>query len=204
MPIVVVGSDELRLLVQLFVALVSDLAFAYSFVSIMVYGQRVSLRENIGLHERFFEQEKKRWKDELVGFPNLDKITKNVDGGRFVKDLFDRGLFNLAVLWSCSVVEETVDSIADGITSRDPTMVTLFKNERGGRLPYPKQIENLGYSCQNEKQLDLDSLWHRIRDPIAHHKYMPTFCETEASLKAIVSILKEIPSLLRDQKTLIN
>jgi hypothetical protein len=89
---------------------ISAVALIVAIVEVTVYGQRVSLRKSIQLDEDFFKKQKKIWEEKLEGFPNLEKMLDCVYNGRIVVSLFDRGSFNLAVLWSCNVMEEIIDT----------------------------------------------------------------------------------------------
>ncbi len=182
----------------LLVVMISEAAFLASLMTIVVLGQRISLRNSVGLSDRFFDKEKDRWKGEIEAFPNFDKILESLDGGRFVASLFDKGLFMLTILWSCNVMEEVIDAITEGILDEDPKKKTLFRNERGFRLAYPLQIKNLGYEfCQDKMQLTVETLWHRVRNKIAHHNYRPTFEETNKSIMILTSFIKETPVILQ-------
>jgi len=176
-------------------------AFLVSLITIAVFGQRTSLRNNVGLDDKFFDKEKKRWKSEVENFPNFGKILESLDGGRFVADFFDKGLFSLTILWSCNVMEEVIDAIAEGIINKNPEKKMLFRNEKGFRRPYPSQIKNLGYEfcqkSQNKVQLNVENLWQKVRNRIAHHNYRPTFDETNEALKILISFVKETPKILQ-------
>jgi len=176
----------------------SQVSFVFSVIILTVFGQRASLREKIGLTHDFFEKEKRKLKNMLLGFSSLDRIIEVLDEGQFIVDLFDKGFFNLSVLWSCNVMERVIDAIVDEIISRAPESRSLFRKESGRRLPYPKQLRNLGYRFyQDKKKFNLDTLWHKVRVKIAHYNYRPTFKETNETLKILVSFTKEIPIILQ-------
>ena len=180
---------------------ISNLALVVSILNIAVSGQRVSLRESVGLTDDFFGKQNKIWKDKLAGLPNLDKICDGLVDARFVAGLFDRGSFNLTVLWSCIVMEKIIDATADGIISKDPEKAVLFKTEDGRSQNYPRQLKNLGYeSCREngdkKKSLDVDTLWNVLRNKVAHRNYTPTFHETYGALRILVSFMKEMPKTL--------
>jgi len=180
----------------------SENAFVISIIMIVVSGQRASLRKSIGLNDDFFEKEKRTWENQLDGFPNLDRILENLDEGRLIASLFDKGFFNLVVLWSCNVMEEVVDATAKGVISKCPEKRQLFKTETGHGLPYPTQLKNLGYrSYQSNEEFNIDRLWNRLRNKIAHHNYRPSFDETNKALQVIVSFVKEMPTILQDWKS---
>jgi len=191
---------------RLLVMIISEPAFIFSLITLVVLGQRFSLRNNVGLRDNFFDKEKNRWKSELGGFPNLDKILESLDGGRFVANLFDKGFFNLTILWSCNVMEEVIDAITNGIISKIPEKKTLFRTEEGRPLSYPLQLKNLGYkpyqeNRNKEKRPDIDTLWHQVRNKIAHHNYKPTFNETNETIKILTSFIKEMPMILHNRNS---
>lgn len=184
------------------ILILSEPALLLALISIIVYAQRTSLRKSVGLHDKFFDKEKARWENELKEFPNLDNILNSVSGGRFIKDLFDKGLFNLTILWSCSVMGETIDAIATGIISKNPEKEKLFKKENCHKQRYyPTQLKNLGYKLYpRENQFNLHTLWG-VRRKIAHTPYMPTYNETRGALEILVSFTKEIPTILLNWKS---
>jgi len=190
-----------NLLVWFIVLNISEAAFLSSLISIVVISQRGSLRTKIGLLDKLFDSEKDAWEKELKGFPNLDKILDNLNEGQFVANLFENGYFNLTVIWSCSVMEKTVDSTQDGIISKDPEKKKLFEGEEGNRLAYTRKLRNLGFN-DKDYQLDFERVWHKIRDRTAHHNYKPTFEETEETLKTLITFTKEMPKILRKQVSL--
>lgn len=186
---------------RLLVLGIPEPAFLISLVTIAVFGQRLSLRNSIGLDDKFFVKEKNRWKSEVKGFPNFDKILESLDGGQFVAGLFDKGLFSLAILWSCNVMEEVVDAIADGITSKAPEKKAFFKTEEGRPRRYTLQLKNLGYASllkrQENSKFNVNILWHKVRNDIAHHNYTPTFNDTNATLKILILFVRETPFVLQ-------
>lgn len=181
----------------LLVLIISEAAFMTSIIMIVISGQRASLRKSIGLEEDFFEKEKRKWKNTLDEFPNLNKILESLDGGRFIAGLFDKGFFNLTILWSCNVMEEVVDVVVDGIISLNSERGKSIRTGNGHRLPYPIQLRKLGYkSYQNKNKFNVDTLWHEVRNKIAHHNYRPTFKETDETLKILISFVREMPMIL--------
>lgn len=185
------------LLQLLFVLGISESAFIASIISVVVLGQRASLRARAGLDDKFFKREKIRWKRELAGFPNSDKILESLDGGRFVASLFDSGFFNLAILWCCNVMEEVIDAITEGIIDVAPEKKGLFRTDKG-RKRYSLQLKHLGYeSILKDNRFNVNILWHKVRNDIAHRNYRPTFYETNETLKILVSFMKEMPGILQ-------
>jgi len=184
---------------------ISNLTLVIAIVEVTIWGQRVSLRKNMRLNDDFFEKQKKVWEKNLEGFPNFKKIISNIDDGRFVAALFDRGSFNLVVLWSCNVMEKITDAVAEGITSKNPKNVTLFEKEDGRRERYPEQLKNLGYKLNakdgnDTKQMTLEFLWHELRNDVAHRNYKPTFEETSGALNILVNFMEKMPETLQAWK----
>ena len=191
------------LLQRLAVLAISETALLASLITIVILGQRSSIRDSVGLDDRFFDKEKDRWKDEVEDFPNVDKILEGLDGGHFIADLFDKGFFNLTILWSCNVMEEVIDAITDGIISENPESKSKFRNKEGRRKPYPVQLKNLGYISTmkhpKDEEFDVEKLWHEVRNKIAHHNYTPTFHETNETLKILISLVKATPEILTNR-----
>jgi len=177
---------------RLLIVAISEPAFLISIITIAVFGQRISLRKNIGLDDNLFDKEKNRWKREAKGFPNLDEILAGLSGGRFIAGLFDKGLFNLTILWSCNVMEEVIDAIADGIIDRNPDKRTMFRKKSGSRLYYPLQLKNLEYDFHQR----CHALWD-IRNKIAHRNYKPSFEETSEAMMILVLFTKDTPTILK-------
>jgi hypothetical protein len=179
---------------------ISELAFLWALLSILVFAQRNSIRDSVGLRNKFFIEEKVRWAKELDGFPNLNNILDSVNEGQIVKDLFDRGLYSLTILWSCNVMEETVDEIATAIISENPKSEIRFK-QNNKRITYPNQLKNLGYkSYQAKKKPNVFTLWE-TRNQIAHRNRLPTYEETRNAMEIIVSFTREMPMILANWKS---
>lgn len=205
-PFLLKFPDDLNGLLQFSLILaISTLALTIAIVEVTVFGQRVSLRNSIQLTDDFFKKQKKVWGKDLEGFPNSEKIISDLEDSKFVAGLFDRGSFNLTVLWSCNIMEKIVDTVTEEIISRDPEKKTLFRKEDNSRLGYPKQLQNLGFKPNIEKnrkdeQITLEVLWHKIRNDIAHENYKPTFQETSGAICLLVSFMKEMPDILQTWK----
>jgi hypothetical protein len=183
---------------------ISNVALTVAIVEVTVLGQRVSLRDNIRLNDGFFKKQKMIWEKDLEGFPNSERIIEKIDDGRFIPGFFDRGSFNLVVLWSCNVMEEIIDAAADGIIQKDPTKKLTFKNERGGPQRYASQLKNLNYvhrqSGREGEQMSIEDLWDKVRNPIAHHTLKPTFDQTFAALTIFIRFMEEFPKTLQSWK----
>jgi hypothetical protein len=150
-------------------------------------------------------KQKKVWEKKLADLPNLENILISIDSGRFVATLFDRGSFNLAVLWSCNLMEQIVDAVVAEIISRNPQRMEFFKKEDSGPVGYPKQLRNLGFKPSIEKnrkdeQITTEALWHKIRNDIAHRNYKPTFQQTSGTICILVSFMEEMPEILEAWK----
>ena len=65
-------------------------------------------------------------------------------------------------------MEKTVDSIQDGMISKNSEKIKLFEEEKGKRLAYTRKLRNLGFN-DKDYQLDFERVWHKIRDRAAHH-----------------------------------
>jgi hypothetical protein len=185
-------------LLQLLVVLgISESAFVVSTISVIVLGQRASLRGHVGLDNKFFQRERRKWRSELNGFPKLDDMLARLNEGRFVAGLFDNGFFNLTILWSCNVMERVIDAMTDGIISMNPETEATFRTDEGRSRRYSLQIEQLGYrSLPKGNRFNVKILWHRVRNDIAHRNYTPTFYETNETLKILVSFVRETPIIL--------
>lgn len=178
--------------------MISQIALLISVLHVTVYGQRFSLRESAGLTDDFFDKQRKVWSDELKEIPSANKIVTCLEDGKFIPHLFDKGLFNLTVLWSCNVMEKIIDAATDEIIARKPEKRSLFFKNDGRRIPYSDRLKNLGFEYSAEERLfDIDILWDKIRNKIAHHNYKPTFDETYETLKVLVSFTHKMPSILK-------
>lgn len=203
--LVPLGGDVLGVLDRLFLMGLSELAFILSLITICVLGQRSSLRLSIDLNSRFFSNHRRNWEKELSGLANSGKILESLDNCQFTITLFDKGLFGLTILWSCNVMEESVDAIVDGLLLKYPNKKAAFRNEENRPLPYPRQLRNLGYKYrsgdEDKEKLTIEDLWHKIRNKIAHHNYIPTYRETLAALEILVFFIKEMPDTLHNFST---
>lgn len=184
---------------------ISTIALTLAIVEITVWGQRASLRRSMKLEHDFFKRQKKVWEEKLAGFSNKDKITNALEDGQFIVTLFDRGSFNVTVLWSCNLMEKIVDAAAEEICFKNLSRRELFRKEDNSRLGYPKQLENLGFCLTQEmrkqdERLSTRELWHRIRNDIAHENYKPTFQETSGAIHILISFMEEMPDILTGWK----
>jgi hypothetical protein len=206
-PFVFSFSQDIYGLFQFSLAFgISTAALTTAILEVTVLGQRVSLRKSIQLDEDFFKKQKKIWEEKLRGFPNLETILGCVDDGRVVVSLFDRGSFNLAVLWSCDVMEEIIDTAADGIIQKDEKKRELFRTEKGSPRRYPLQLKNFKYvhrqkSCRKNEEMTVDKLWDKVRNRIAHYHYLPSFDETFGALIIFISFMENFPETLKAQYT---
>jgi hypothetical protein len=184
---------------------VSTIALIVAIVEVTVLGHRVSLRANLHLDDGFFKKQKMIWEKDLEGFPNSERIIEKIEDGKFIPVFFDRGSFNLVILWSCNVIEEIIDASVDGIIQKDPTKKLTFKNEKGGPQRYASQLKNLNYFHRQgigreSEQMSIEDLWDKVRNPIAHHNYKPTFDQTFAALTIFVRFMREFPKTLQSWK----
>jgi hypothetical protein len=177
---------------------VSNIAVVVSTLHVTASSQRSALRESAGLVDNFFTKQKRAWKDELKEIPNVKKIIECLEDGKFIPYLFDKGFFNMTVLWSCNVMEKIIDATTEEIIARKPEKRNLFFKEAEKRLPYPKRLKNLGYEYSAEdKVFDVETLWTKIRNKIAHYNYKPTLDETYETLKIFVSFVHTMPNVLK-------
>jgi len=180
---------------------ISVLALTVAVVEVTILGQRTSLRKSIHLDVEFFKKQRAIWEERLQSFPNSEKILDRIDDSKYVSDFFDRGSFNLAILWSCSIMEEIIDATTKRIIKRDPTKEPLFRKEKGERQPYPLQLRNLNFiyhpkSTRKSEEMSIDDLWVKERPQIAHHEHRPSFDETFGALAIFVSFIEEFPKKL--------
>lgn len=182
---------------QAFLALIlPQAAIVVSFMTIVVIGQRMSLRTSLGLRDNAFDKAKRKWQQELSAFPNLEKILDNLYEGRFAAGLFDKGFFNFAILWSCNVMEKIVDVVVAEVVSQTLERTSLFRYEGGRRRPYPEQLNNLGYGREETQKKILWRVWD-VRNEIAHRNYRPSFNETAETLRTLISFTEEMPTILK-------
>jgi hypothetical protein len=134
----------------LLIFILSYIALVVAIIYITVLGQRVSLRMSIPFKDDFFDKQKKEWEFQIKNFPNFEEILSNLDGGLFITELFDEGLFNLVVLWSCNIIEEIIDSTVNVIISKIPEKTALFRKESDTRINYPLQLKNLAIYLKRE------------------------------------------------------
>lgn len=199
------------LFVNLAVFIFAQVGFIFSVLNIAVIGQRVSLRNSVKLKDDFFKEGRERWEKELGGFPNLNKILENLDEGKYLAGLFERGSFDLVVLWSSNIIANIVDTATDVIIRRFPDKERLFRiskvNKAGETYVnserYPVQLSNLGFSFQKgnedeKEKFNLEILW-QTRNDIAHRNEKPTFFETIETLQVMVSFTNDVPKLLLSQ-----
>lgn len=185
---------------RLLIISIAEIGLLYSLSSIVVHGQRRSLRESIGLDEKIFPREINRWKSMLKDFPNSDEMIKNINEGNMIPELFDRGFFNITILWSCALMEKIVDTIVEGILLLDRDEKISFFHEDGRRKTYPIKLKNIGYTYynyKNNKKFNEGILWHKLRNKIVHYNYIPNYYETRHTIKLLLSFLKEIPLILQ-------
>jgi hypothetical protein len=196
------GYSIISVLEWFLMFIISHISLLVSVLHFTVCAQRSSIRESVGLVDNFFAKQKKIWEQELKEIQNANRIIECLDEGGFILHLFDKGFFNLTVLWSCNVMEKIVDATADEIIARNPEKRDLFKTKEGRSQNYPRQLKNLGYEYPSEDKLfDIDTLWNRLRNKIAHHNYKPTFDETYETLKILISFTRKMPKIFKSRLT---
>jgi hypothetical protein len=184
---------------------ISVVALTMAIIEATIFGQRLSLRSKMQLTEEFFKKQRRVWEEKLSGFPNSENITKSIDGSRALVALFDKGSFGPAVLWSCGVMEQTIDAIADGIISGNSEKRSLFRKPDNNPQRYPKQLEILGFKPdltknKEDEQISTEALWHDLRRNIAHYTYKPTFQQTYGAIYILICFLREMPEILQNWK----
>lgn len=188
----------------LFLYGISTLALTFAVVEITVYGQRISLRNSMKLDAEFFKKQKKIWAEKLSEFPNSDNIVSSINEGKAVPQLFDSGLFGLAVLWSCAVMEQTLDAVAEGVISREPAKREIFRHKNDFRKAPLEQMENLGFcpelsKSRDDEQITLKDLYS-VRNDFAHRSVLPTFQQTFGAMATLKSFVEEMPEILQGLK----
>jgi hypothetical protein len=186
----------------LLVSTISTIALIIAIVEITINGQRESLRSSIQLTDAHIKKKIKEWKVQLLNFPNSEKILESIEQSKFLPDLFDRGSFNLTVLWSCGIMEKIVEVVVEDTITRYPDKLRLFRDS-GKRVGYPKQLKALGYkpnlfAKRQDEVIDLEKLWHSLRNDIAHRNYKPTFQETAGTIKILIDFMDQMPQVLLD------
>jgi hypothetical protein len=166
-----------------------------------VYGQRVSLRRSMGLTVDFFKKQKKAWTERLANFPNSDNIVNCIDGAPAVTELFDHGSFGLALLWSCAVMEQILDAVAEGVISREPARRKIFRHKNDYRKAPLEQMENLGFcpdlsKSRDDEKITLKDLYS-VRNEFAHRSVLPTFQQTFGAMATLKSFIEEMPEILQ-------
>jgi hypothetical protein len=188
----------------LFLYGISTLALTFAIVEITVYGQRISLRNSMKLDAEFFKKQKKIWAEKLSKFPNSDNIVNCINEGKAVPQLFDSGSFGLAVLWSCAVMEQTLDAVAEGVISREPSKREIFRHKNDFRKAALEQMENLGFcpdlsKSRDDEQITLKDLY-LVRNDFAHRSVLPTFQQTFGAMATLKSFVEEMPEILQGLK----
>ena len=188
----------------LFLYGISTIALTVAVVEITVYGQRISLRNSMKLDAEFFKKQKKIWTKKLSEFPNSDNILSCINEGKAVLQLFDNGLFGLAVLWSWAVMEQTLDAVAEGVISREPAKREIFRHKNDFRKAPIEQMENLGFcpdlsKSRDDEQITLKDLYS-VRNDFAHRSVLPTFQQTFGAMATLKSFVEEMPEILQGLK----
>jgi hypothetical protein len=183
---------------------ISTLALTLAVTEITIYGQRLSLRRSMRLTADFFKNQKKAWAEKLVGFPNSDNIVKCIDGTSAVTEAFDHGSFGLALLWSWAVMERTLEAVAEGAISRDPTKREIFRHKNDYPRTAIDQLENLGFDpdlsqVRDDEKKSLKDLYS-ARNDFAHRSVLPSFQQTFRAMATLKSFVEEMPEILQGLK----
>lgn len=200
------GEPLLYLVLDSITFVFAEIALTYSIVNIVVIGHRASIIDNIKIKEKYFAKAIEKWKLELSDFPQIEKIIENLNGGKYVTQFFERGSFDLVILWSCSIMSNIVNLTTEPIIAKFPEKEKLFRQTKVTRSHEtyidfercPVQLSNLGFnSCRNNK-FNLNDLWE-TRNNIAHRTIKPSFSETIETLKVLVAFTDDLPQLLKAQ-----
>ena len=164
-------------------------------------GQRFHLRNSVGFDNNFIEKQKELWKQQLKNFPNANNIIKEIDSGKRVAHLFDRGSFDLTILWSCNVIEGVVNATIREIVKKDPDVKTLFRTPDGIPISPHNKLRVLNYvhkqrPCRKTEEITTKTMWKELRNPIAHENKEVSFEETYGALMIFVSFIEEFPKTL--------
>ena len=183
---------------------ISTLVLTFAVVEITVYGQRISLRNSVKSDVEFFKKQKKVWAEKLADFPNSDNIVTCIDGAKVVPQLFDSGSFGLTLLWSCAVMEQTIDAVAEGVISKEPSRREMFRHKNNFRKAYLEQMENLGFcpdlsKSRDDEKITLEDLYS-VRNDFAHRNVLPTFQQTFGAMATLKSFIEEMPEILQGLK----
>lgn len=198
-------ADPLQATVQFLILYgISTLTLTVAIVEITIYGHRISLRESMELTVDSFKKQKKVWSEKLAGFPNSDNIVNCIDGAPAVTELFDHGSFGLALLWSCAVMEQTIDAVADGVISKEPSKREIFRHKNNFRKASLEQMENLGFcpdlsKSRDDEKITLKTLYS-VRNDFAHRNIRPTFQQTFGAMATLKSFIEKIPEILQGMK----
>ena len=184
---------------------ITSIALPLSSIQMLTLGQRVSIREHLKFTDDLFKKQKESWKEKVASFPNYDEIIQNFDQGKYIPDLFDRGSFNLVILWSCIFMEKIIDASIEGIVSKNHEVESFFKRKNGSRKSYPVKLKNLTFGmnsniCNKKEGITSEFLWHSLRNDIAHRNTRPTFTETYATLCYLLTFIQEMPNVLQEWK----
>jgi hypothetical protein len=194
--IVLYQKNALGILQFSLVYAVSTLTLIISIIEISVASQRYSVRRNLGLTQEALNKQMKIWKESLVDFPNHQELISSVDDCRYVITLFDRGSFNLAVLWLCNTMEQTIDAATKGIISENIQRRDVFRKE-GKPKAYSTQLETFGFKINKSNEISIGTLWHEIRVNVAHHNFSPDFKQTCGAINILLAFVTEMPGILQ-------
>jgi hypothetical protein len=179
---------------------------AYSLLNLFVIGSRSSVLYSIDVKTEIIKKSVEKWEKEL-NIPNSTKIISHLEECKYLIDLFEKGFFNLTVVWSCNIIGNVMDDATEVIISECPEKLRLFRIKKIDKIGnefltterYPVQLTNIGFNVQrNSKEFNLEMLWH-IRNDIAHRNSKPTFFQTIETLKVLMAFLDEGPKLLNEQ-----
>jgi hypothetical protein len=183
----------------------AQVTLTYGIVNIVVIGHRASVIDKMNLKNNFFKKAAERWKIEINDLPEIEKILENLNQGKYVTQFYERGSFDLVILWSCSMMSNIINSATEPIIAKFPEKKMLFRQLRVNKAyeefidfeRCPIQLSHLGLDSTNSK-FNLQNIW-KVRNDIAHRNIKPTFSQTIETLEVLVTFTNDMPKLVKAQ-----
>ena len=163
-----------------------------SIASSVAREMRISAYASAGIRRvDFMRKFETRWKELCSDDPEKENIMAAVGEAGYVLDLLDAGMFGLAVLWSCNVMEKILEETVR--VCRRYAKARALKLPDLGKEP-PARLVALGFRVSEarhdvlRRSLEPESLW-RIRNNIAHRNHITTLDETCAAIGTLSQFL---------------
>jgi hypothetical protein len=180
----------------------AEVSLSYTALNITVIGHRTSIIDKLKISETYFTKTAEKWHEELADLASK-KVLDNLNQGKYIVQFFERGSFDLVVLWSCSIISNIVNITTEPIIARHPEKKELFRRIKISKIGdnlvdferCPIQLSNLGFDT---KKYNLERIWEK-RNDIAHRNVKPSFSETVEALNFFVAFSQEMPKLLKEQ-----